>query len=311
MSFVLTQSLFADGAIVRGTGTGRISGVGDGTAQKRAVTFPTTTGTTGPSGAFVYRATPLTNTANSSLGICSFWVRQLVAASDSRNPWFVQLSDTLRSDPGYAWHGLPNEQTNSGFILRSDTAGAEQGPKIRTTTGPNTAPASVLEYVGAAGSDDWFTTWSHVIAAWKTNAAVASRTYQVAVNGVLLAPTLISDTGASFTIPWTTEYPIVGNGYVSGLTGHDMHGYDMAEFYLNTDEWIDISVGSNVEKFRTAGGVPASLGGTGATPTGSTPTVYLSIPASFGAASDFLVNRGKGGNFSLSGTLALAATDPF
>lgn len=74
-------------------------------------------------------------------------------------------------------------------------------------------------------------------------------------------------------------------------------------------EYIDFSVEANRRKFISAGGKPVDLGATGATPTGNQPIIYLSARAGDSAA-DFLTNRGTGGDFTASGTLALAGTSP-
>jgi len=60
-----------------------------------------------------------------------------------------------------------------------------------------------------------------------------------------------------------------------------------------------------LQKFRSAGGKPVSLGSDGSTPTGTAPTVYLKNP--FGT---FQNNLGGGGNFTVTGTLADDASIP-
>jgi hypothetical protein len=78
----------------------------------------------------------------------------------------------------------------------------------------------------------------------------------------------------------------------------------VADFYLNTDETLDISVEANRRKFIDAVGKPVDLGATGATPTGSQPAVFMT-----GAAASF-GNVGYAGAFTLTGTLADAPSSP-
>lgn len=275
----------------------------------RAVVFPRVGSGGEDGGIMLYRSTPLVSAPNSSQGICSLWIRQLIPAAAGFAPWFAQISGSLLNDPGFPWDGTPDPDDNDGFLVVNDITGAETGPKTILEDGANPLVSRWTAW-GDAVIDDWFSSWSHLITSWKTNAAVGSRTSQFVLNGTLLTTNITSDIGVSFVVPWETKYPIIGNGYYPGAFGHSMHGFDMAEFYLNTQDWLDLSVAENVEKFRTAGGVPANLGATGATPTGNIPSVYLSVGAGQ-TASNFAVNRGSGGEFITSGTLVLATTDPF
>lgn len=83
---------------------------------------------------------------------------------------------------------------------------------------------------------------------------------------------------------------------------------DVAEFWIAHGVYIDLSQAANRAKF-ISGGKPVDLGADGSLPTGSAPTVYLSVRPG-DAASAFATNRGSGGNFTENGALALAATSP-
>ena len=68
------------------------------------------------------------------------------------------------------------------------------------------------------------------------------------------------------------------------------------------------SVVANRRKYITATVKPVDLGSDGSNP-GSQPIVYLSVRSN-DAATVFATNKGTGGNFSITGALALAATSP-
>ena len=82
---------------------------------------------------------------------------------------------------------------------------------------------------------------------------------------------------------------------------------NLAEFYLNTVNWLDLSNPSNVALFRNPStGLPVSLGSNGSLPTNSVPAIYLTLPAT-GSTDQFAANNGAGGSFVISGTLSRAA----
>ena len=86
---------------------------------------------------------------------------------------------------------------------------------------------------------------------------------------------------------------------------------DMAELYVNLEEYLDLSNPANVEKFRNPeNGKPRFLGLDGSVPTGTAPIIYLKVSTA-GVASSFATNLGTGGDFSIFGTLSIADTDPY
>lgn len=86
----------------------------------------------------------------------------------------------------------------------------------------------------------------------------------------------------------------------------EYHG-EVAEFWLALDQYLDL--GTNLGKFRSADGKPVDLGTDGALPTGTAPTIYLSLRAG-DAPGTFAINRGTGGGFTLHGILTASATSP-
>lgn len=75
----------------------------------------------------------------------------------------------------------------------------------------------------------------------------------------------------------------------------------LAEYWLQTDTYIDFSQQANIDKFYNATTGFTDLGADGSLPTGSPPLFYLSVRQG-GAANDFLTNRGSSDDFVNGGT---------
>jgi len=73
------------------------------------------------------------------------------------------------------------------------------------------------------------------------------------------------------------------------------------------DQYLDLSVQANREKFRTAAGKPKNLGSDGSTPTGTAPSHYFKS-----ASPNAEVNDGTGEDFveGAEGAIAACSTSP-
>jgi hypothetical protein len=83
----------------------------------------------------------------------------------------------------------------------------------------------------------------------------------------------------------------------------------LAEFWLAPGTYLDLTTAANIALFRGADGKPVDLGADGSLPTGSAPLIYLSCRPG-DAASAFATNRGTGGDFTITGSLDVASTNP-
>ena len=99
-------------------------------------------------------------------------------------------------------------------------------------------------------------------------------------------------------VDWRDDFNI-GNDWVQGTS---QLACCLAEFYLNTKEYIDLSVPANLAKFRTNAGKPAELGGDGSRPTGNRPIIYQRH-VNGAAGSDITTNRGTGGGLTRTGVV--------
>lgn len=110
----------------------------------------------------------------------------------------------------------------------------------------------------------------------------------------------------TYTVYSDKDFPTTSYRVGGGSTSSYHFQGSIAELYLHYGEFMDISIEANRRKFITADGTPAWLGNDASFPTGSAPLVYLGGRTA--SASDWYVNRGTGGNFTVTGTLTDEAT---
>lgn len=286
-AMTLAKAQFLDGCVIPGSS----SSGGGGDANLRAVHF------NGLNAALTRILALNGGVTNGPLGTISYWIKT------TAEPWVFQNLAAVNGNNLPDGSGNQPIQVNAfdpstnphACVYLSDAAGTTNKVEGQTTT--------------PALNDG---NWHHVIHSWDTNHANGSRLFQTAVDGVLETVTFpTTDAGAAFSVDYTDPgYMIGGSGY-TGTVPIDLHAFDLCELYFNTVAKVDLSVGANLLKFRTAGGKPANLGPTGGTPTGTPPTLYLSKSASTLAA-DFAIDKsGNGNNFLIQGNLVLATTDPF
>lgn len=80
--------------------------------------------------------------------------------------------------------------------------------------------------------------------------------------------------------------------------GTETYSGDMAQLWFAPGVYLDLSVEANRRKFIDADGNPVDLGAAGATPTGTSPLIFLN-----GDISAWATNKGTGGGFTTTGTL--------
>jgi hypothetical protein len=146
-------------------------------------------------------------------------------------------------------------------------------------------------------------TWHHVIMAWNTNFTAGNRLGTMYLDGVSESPVLANGgAGAAFNVNYSGGF----TGIAARTTGVSPFNGALAEVYLNTAEYLDLSVSGNRALFRTAGGRPAALGSSGSNPTGSQPSFYLN-----NRAPSVNINKGSAGDFTIHGAPAIASTTPW
>jgi hypothetical protein len=223
--------------------------------------------------------TSLIGVADSFVGLISLWTY----GNTSGNPFMI-LWDTFTGGGGFS----SCTYTFSTRVLAFRLLG--KSPSTLNYLRNFTLPVGTL----VSG-------WNHWLFAFDTNHAIGSRITQVTVNR----------TSITGSVPTTDA----GSGAVDTSRGHNTvlgttTGYQ-AEYYLNFDTTMDVSVGTNMDKFVTSGLKAVELGATGSGPTGSQPAVYLTLERT-DPTSEYVRNRGDGGSFPQTLLVSnRAGTDPF
>ena len=219
------------------------------------------------------RGGALTNIADSKTGILSAWVR---------------------IDGG------------DGATRRIFSCATVQGCQLNLTAAnlfqlvcQNSTPTNILIALSStaytAGA-----TWLHVLTSWNLAVAGSGRFY---VNDV-------SDGAFGTYTDDTINYAGATEWSVGASTAgaNDFDGC-LAEIAFYPGQYLDFSLVSNRRKFISASGKPVSLGSTGALPTGTAATCYFHLDDGETVA-NFATNRGTGGDYTITGTLATGSTSP-
>lgn len=223
------------------------------------------------------RGAALTGIADAKKGLLSVWVR--FDGSDGATQ--TLLSD-VRGGSAPTWLG----RSSSNNTLQFDVFNAASSQDV-----------VFLQSVDTYGTSS---AWRHVLAAWDA-ATGAMHLYIGDVDAL--------DRAESHTNDLNSEWTLSTDWYVGKSTFGEFLDGCLAELYFAPGQYLDLSVEDNRRKFISAEGKAVDLGATGAVPTGVAPLVYLHLDADE-AVADFALNRGTGGNFSISGTLAAASTAP-
>lgn len=138
--------------------------------------------------------------------------------------------------------------------------------------------------------------WIRITASW--DLSVAGR-HHLLINGV-------SDKSVTTFVDGNIDYVDNASGPDFGVGGNHtgtsgrLNG-ELAEVYFNPGVYIDLSVAANDLKFGK-GNRATPLGQQGTLPTGASPAIYLHLEEFQGGAT-FAINRGTGGNFTITGSL--------
>jgi hypothetical protein len=204
------------------------------------------------------------------------------------------------------WFRYPT--TPSGYVIWFENSGGVGGFSIQrnATSGfdvyaQDSSSFNVASVTGLPVVND--TNWHHCA----VSANAVGPFYEAFLDGVALTPSFGSTSANNINFAAATAVNIGGRGASLFATG------DIAELYVAYNQVMTLSTPANLQKFRSVSGHPVDLGVAGATPTGTAPTMYFSIRAPSGVATDFLTNRGTGGSTWTSvpgGGLTLGTIDP-
>lgn len=215
---------------------------------------------------YLSKAADLTGNANSKTGIISAWIR--IDGGDSTARYMIASANI--------------------FFAFQVTAGNKIGVYAE-----NGAGAKILD-VATSASHVADAGWVHVLLSYD----LATTTAHLYIDDV-------SDKSENTVTDDTIDYTRTSWGVGAAPAGGTYFNGALSELYFAPGQYLDFSVEANRRLFISADGDPVDLGGTGATPTGTAPLLYLPGPA---AAVN--VNEGSGGDFTINGAPAETGTSP-
>lgn len=263
----LAYGLFKLGASPFGTVTADISTVGAPLPSGDAVAFD------GVSGRFS-RSNAIIGAGSTDRGLLSLWFR--VDGGDGTARTLVSLIDST---------------FEVACRIRLTTANKIEVSWINAGGASNGSVLSTSTYAAGGG-------WHHLVVSWIFASVpyVALRidgTNQT--NATVLATGILDPLG---------RFCSIGAG--GTLSPSEPFPGALAEVWVGWGQFVDITVSSGVERFRTITGYPADLGPTGARPTGTSGTLYLR-----GGPDVVGTNLGTGGDLTKADTVSLADTTPY
>jgi hypothetical protein len=184
-------------------------------------------------------------------------------------------------------------------------AGVGPGQNISSLVGPFVCDAAdfdgtsdfMLRGGALTGIKD---TWRHILFSWD----LANSVEQCYVTDVVTGPTVTTSLDSDLSLN-ADQWAVGARAYSN--RANKLNGA-VAEIWFDTTH-IDLSVESNRRKFIGSDLKPVNLLSDGSGPTGSAPLVYLHLDNGE-AVANFRLNRGDGGDFSITGTLETASTSP-
>ena len=219
---------------------------------------------------YMARGAGLTGAADSKSGIFAGWLRL-----DGGNASQLTLLSTASAKVT-----VRRNSGNTFDIILKNAAGTNI-LSITTST----------SYTSAA-------TWLHILSSWDLSATTS--TLYISDVADQSVTTRTDDTIDYTDTDWTVGALQPGTAKMNGC---------LAEVYFAPGQYLDFSVITNRRKFISSSLRPVYLGSDGSLPTGTAPLVYFHLDDGE-AVANFATNRGTGGDFTITGTLATGSTSP-
>lgn len=200
------------------------------------------------------------------------------------------------------WARIDADAASMGFLFAGTGAFvprlACQWSASRMNLQCRDAASNIILLVQSSASYPVGSSWVNVLASW--DLSIGARHFYV--NDV--SDKAGFDSGSDAEIDYTTTNWFIGANFPTSAL---MNGA-LAEVFFHTS-YIDLSQEANRRKFISASGKPVDLGSVGSIPLGVTPLIYQHL-ADGESASNFAINRGTGGNFTVTGSLDTASSSP-
>jgi hypothetical protein len=239
-----------------------------------------------------------------------------VSVSVPPQQFFVQDPDYLANQQSVkgifsCWFNYSSTSSDPNAMLNfEDSTGVHDFQQIGVSSGAprillrDSSKNTLIDVTATTASTNG--AWNHVVISWDLTAGnTYADDFHLYLNGVNRKPVSPSAYNVGTAVEWgtgnlfVTSYR-VGVIDITGLVAVVKH----AAWYLAIDQYLDLSIASNLRKFIDADGNPVALGMDGSRPTGTAPDFYFDNPVA-----TLLTNRGTGGNATTNATLA-DATGP-
>lgn len=278
-----------------------------------------------------YKVTSISNEPQALVTLSGLFGTEIQAGSFvrilgfSQASWFVSGNpnmDAVRVMAVNDLHFVPPAMTSPAtpnIRLDWDTTGY---PAYDPAMNPGATVGAVLNAFDFNSSDNiknyyWNTVlpmphdqWVNVLVSWNMGQSAGNKLFNLFYTDQQAPPSTggVIDTDSSFVIPYSTagSWGILGDP-AAGPTTSPAYA---AEFWFAPGVYIDFTVAANRHKFHDVTGRPISLGTQGELPTGSPPTVYLTMPRSPVSPSAWANNASGAGALTILGQLFLAPTSP-
>ena len=213
---------------------------------------------------YLDKTTALTGVADSKTGIFSVWLRRGASADQRLLSMGIGLDFIISIESNNKISFIAQNAANANIIIAN--------PASTTTIASNA--------------------WAHLLMSWD----LATTTLKVYINDI--DRTATPGTLTNSAIDYTQTRSGIGHWDGGSGPGASKYNGDMAEFYFQDGEFLDLTDVNNRRLFIDANGKPVDLGSDGSTPTGNIPLVFLS-----GDTVDWHTNKGSGGGFTEFGAL--------
>lgn len=226
---------------------------------------------------------------------------------DGANDWIARGADLIGavdSKQGVfsAWVRIDGGDGATRGILSNTSSRVtitKNASQVLSFVARNSGGSIIMDFSTASTIYGAGPTWRHILASWDL-AAGAKHLYMNDISDLTVS-TFIND-----TIDYTTGDWAVGAANSSGFLRFDGC---FAELYFKMGVYLDFSVVANRRRFIAANLRPAILGPLGTLPGLGLPDIYMRLRDGE-APANFAINRGGGGDFTISGALTTGSTSP-
>lgn len=231
---------------------------------------------------------------------------------DGSNDFLRKLSGASATDSTkftFSFWARRNALTQDWLFAIHNEGGASDDKRLQIFFDGATAPLKIMaknaggtDILELVSSNIGDTNWHHYAGSFDLTDTGKRHLYIDGVSDIASVSIYTNDT-IQMSGGGDPKY-IVGNQERFGGAALMFNG-DMAQFYFESDLYIDLSNASNLAKLISVAGNPVDMGSDGSLVSGTTPDIFLN-----GALAGWSTNKGSGGGFEEVGALTTAGSAP-